>query len=913
MRRLLFACLAILICAAPAAARPTHKRALARYFGPYLPRKLDDCRTCHLPDRPGTPAAEADADKPHNAFGKRLVAVKGELRRAGKAATIEDRLDAVLDEDADGDGVSNLLEILAGRFPGDPDDRPTDAELRQARITAVAFLKTRMGHPWRPLEVVKRPAVPVVKTTGWVRNPIDAFIAAEHEALGLAPRPSADRAVLLRRVYLDLVGLPPTPAELHAFLEDAAPDAYEKVVDRLLASPQYGERWGRHWMDVWRYSDWAGFGPQVRDSQPFIWHWRDWIVASLNADKGYDRMILEMLAGDELAPEDPQALAATGYLVRNYKLLSREKWLQDTVEHTFMAFQGMTIQCCRCHDHMYDPILQTEYFRARAVFEPHLVRTDRLPGEADLKKDGLVRAYDGKLDAPTYLFIRGDDRKPDKSKALAPGVPEALGGTFPKITPIPLPHDAVFPERREFVRVTVLDAARAEVARARAALRSAEGSFGLALAGSGQPSVAGRSVAAEMIRAALDDWAIKQLNLTLAETNAAATEKVLAAERLEDAGRKGTDAWKAVATAARKAQLETTLIEARQKLLLAEIAARSKAGAAEAKKAGERVADARRAVENAQARLADSVGPDYMPRKMASYPAESSGRRLAFARWLAARDNPLTARVAVNHLWARHFGRGLVPTVHDFGRNGRPPSHPALLDWLAAEFMDRGWSMKQLHKLIVTSNTYRLASTPDAAMAAIDRDNTYLWHFPSRPLEAEAVRDAVFHVAGRLDRTMGGPDIDYPLGLTVPRRSLYFRHAAEKQMEFLTIFDAASVTECYERRHSIVPQQALALLNSEVTLKHARLLARRLAADTSADDRAFTAAAFEHVLSRPPTDAELAECVTFLAEQTKQHQASKRAGGNPGDGSQPATDPALRARENLVHALMNHHEFVTIR
>src|SRR5262249_19580472 len=195
-------------------------------------------------------------------------------------------------------------------------------------------------------------------------------------------------------------------------------------------------------------------------------------------------------------------------------------------------------------------------------------------------------------------------------------------------------------------------------------------------------------------------------------------------------------------------------------------------------------------------------------------------------RWLTDQCNPLTARVAVNHLWARHFGQGIVPTVHDFGRNGRPATHPALLDWLAAELMQRGWSMKHLHKLIVTSSAYRMASTPDPAAAGVDRDNRYLWRFPPRRLEAEAVRDAVFFVAGKLDLTLGGPDIDYPLGLTVPRRSLYFRHAAEKQMEFLTIFDAASVTECYERKQAIVPQHALALINSDLSLKHTLLFSR---------------------------------------------------------------------------------------
>lgn len=761
MTRYLLALAAFALFTLPVHARPAYKQALAHYFGPHLPKNLNACTTCHLPD-PKDKKTEEDFEKPHNAFGLRLKAIKDELKKAGKATTIDARLDAILDEDSDGDGVSNLLEILTGHAPGDKADRPNDKELTEAKAKLVAFLRDKKGYPWRPFEVVKRPAVPKVKNGAWVRNPIDAFIAVEHEALGLKPRPEAPREVLLRRIYLDLIGLPPTPAEQHAFLKDcatpqAADEAYAKVVDDLLNRPQYGERWGRHWMDVWRYSDWAGYGPQVRDSQPHIWHWRDWIIDSLNADKGYDRMILEMLAGDELAPDDPQALIATGYLVRNFKLLSREKWMQDTVEHTMQAFQGVTLGCAKCHDHMFDPILQTEYYQVRAIFEPHNVRTDKMPNEPDLKKDGLVRAYDKDLAAPTLFFIRGDDRTPDKSKKIVPGVPDVLGGRFPKIEPIKLPPQ-----------------------------------------------------------------------------------------------------------------------------------------------------------------------PPSTDKKVASNPAESTGRRMAFAKWLADRDNPLTARVAVNHIWLRHFGQAIVPSVFEFGRNGRAPSHPALLDWLAAEFMNAdketgrqgdkeiGWSMKRLHRLIVTSATYRQGSTPDLANIQIDRDNKYLWRHAPRRLEAEAVRDCVLYVAGKLDLKRGGPDIDYPLGLTTPRRSLYFRHAAEKQMEFLTLFDAANVTECYERRHSIVPQQALALMNSEFALKHARILARAIADRTKAPE-AFVTVAFEQVVSRPPTKAELAECVTFLDERTKANQAAKLTGGNAADGSQPSADPVQRARENLVHALLNHHEFVTVR
>ncbi len=291
-----------------------------------------------------------------------------------------------------------------------------------------------------------------------MRNPIDAFVAAEHEARGLRPRPEAAKAVLLRRVFLDVIGLPPTPEELRAFLADDSVDAYDRVIDRLLSSRLYAERWGRHWMDVWRYSDWAGWGMQVRDSQPHVWRWRDWIIDSLDADKGYDRMVVEMLAGDELAPEDPDVLRATGYLVRNFKLLSREKWMQDVVDHTSQAFLGVTFGCARCHDHMYDPVLQKEYYQVRAIFEPHNVRIDRVAGQVDTAKDGLARVFDADLTAKTLLFVRGDDRTPGK-EPLQPGVPDALGGSPFTIQPVALPKSATTPDRRPLVRAALLAAA----------------------------------------------------------------------------------------------------------------------------------------------------------------------------------------------------------------------------------------------------------------------------------------------------------------------------------------------------------------------------------------------------------------------------------------------------------------------
>jgi hypothetical protein len=860
-------------CAGVAAARPAHKQALAQYFGPLLPKALHDCRTCHLAEA----AAAGEDERPHNAFGQRLKRLREEWRAAGKKAPIDARLDAVLQEDADGDGVSNLVEILTGHQPGDKNDRPSGSDLAKSTVLVTEFTRLRKSYPWRPFETVQRPRMPTVKNSAWSWNPIDAFVVAEQEANGLVARPEAPREVLLRRVYLDLIGLPPTPAELHAFLDDRDPDAFAKVVERLLSSPLYGERWGRHWMDVWRYSDWAGYGPQVRDSQPHIWRWRDWIIDALNADKGYDRMILEMLAGDELAPEDPQALAATGYLVRNYKLLSREKWLQDTVEHTFMAFQGVTLQCCKCHDHMYDPLLQREYYQVRAIFEPHNVRIDRLPLEADAK---VARVYDRVPAEKTYLFRRGDDRTPDTSKPIEPGVPDTLGGHF-RVEPVRLRRSSVLQGLIADAEQSLRGHERVVLAAAHAGWRS------FLAAGPAAPLIAGVQTQLDALQQAT------ALAREAAEARLRSVRGLADVERIEDAGQEYTARWQQAAEA-------LVAYERRQRFLQAHLIVfrlRHGLGAPDPKvklTPAQRLVAAEKELAKTQAELMLPASSDYTPLPGETYPRLSTGRRLALAGWLTAPDNPLTARVAVNHIWLRHFGQALVPSVFDFGRNGRPPSHPALLDWLAVEFMERGWKMKDLHRLIVTSRTYCLASTPEPTAARIDPDNKYLWRYPPHRLEAEAVRDSLFHVAGQLDLKRGGPDIDHSLGLTVPRRSLYFRHAAEKQMEFLLLFDAASVTECYERRHSIVPQQALALLNNEVALKHAALLARSL---PSNDERAFTTAAFERVLSRPPTAAELGECVSFLQART----------------SLARPDSAQRARESLVHALMNHHDFVTIR
>ncbi|HKI33426.1 MAG TPA: PSD1 and planctomycete cytochrome C domain-containing protein [Gemmataceae bacterium] len=725
------------------------------------------------------------------------------------------------------------------------------------------------------------PVLPRLTGAGPVRNPIDAFVAAEWARHGLTPNPPADRTTLLRRVYLDLVGLPPTREDLHAFLADSSPDAYEKVVDRLLASPQYGERWGRHWLDVWRYSDPFGLGEEYRYSQRHIWRWRDWVIESLNADKGYDRMIVEMLAGDEVAPADRDTLRATGFLARNWYKFNRNAWLQDTVEHTAAGFLGITLRCARCHDHKYDPISQQDYYRFRAFFEPHDIRIDPLPGQPDVMKDGVARAFEARSDAPTYLFVRGDDRNPDKEHPLTPGVPAALGGEA----------------RVEPVKFTPRDFAASLGPAAEEALRRTRGE--LAMAGDGVKATRARAVLA-------------------------AVEARVAAERAKFAD-PPDPAARTLALAAGKAERQAAALAAREALLRAEeavAAARAASQDAAGKKAladaEQKLAAARKALADAQA-AAEREDPSYTPLVVVN-PTGSTGRRLALARWVTRRDNPLTARVAVNQVWMRHFGKPLVPTVVNFGLNGKQPTHPELLDFLAVQFMEDGWSMKKLHRLIVTSHTYRLASVsarPLAANLAADPENRYLWGMNARRMEGEVVRDSLLAVAGELDARQGGPILDEKLGQTSHRRSIYFRFNTEYKMMFLDQFDPASPTECYERRESVVPQQALALHNSALALSQSRLLAKRLAASPEgAGASAFVTAGFEQVLGRAPTAEERTRCERFLSEQAallKEPGKLTAFPAGPDAVVPPSGDPAQRARENLILVLFNHNDFVTIR
>jgi hypothetical protein len=782
---------------------------------------------------------------------------------------------------------------------------------------------------------VVRPPVPTPSNASWVRNPIDAFIAANHQRQGLTPQVEATRSELVRRLYLDLIGLPPTLEELREVEADYAAGWYERLVDRLLARPQHGERWARHWMDIWRYSDWWGLGDQMRNSHPHIWHWRDWIVDSLNANVPYDEMIRSMLAADELYPNDLEKLRATGFLVRNFFLFNRNSWLEETVEHVGKGFLGLTMNCAKCHDHKFDPIEQADFYRMRAFFEPYYVRTDSVPNESDFTRDGIPRAFDGKPDMPTYLFTRGQETSPDKSIDITPGVPEILKFDELSIKPVSLPLEAYEPERRPWVIKSHVDTATKKLATAESNLVAAHQRLTDASAESLKEQLA--TVEKEAPPASGPDAPTK---VAIARADVVASERAVALAAAELSGVKNrADAMQA--HWAKTGDANAAIIEAERISNLKALSAERQVAVAKAQFAiadaelrllrepvglhaliMTELATARETLDKAKQTAASGVaegdrfttlpGAATSPTRFLStlvddelvkWSDRSTGRRKALAQWITDVRNPLTARVAVNHIWTRHMGTPLTTNAFDLGRNSPPPNNPELIDWLAAELIDSGWDMKHLHRLIVNSTTYRLSSAPNGHDVEIvkDPDNAYWWRRNTIRLESEVIRDSIVSLAGTLDPTMGGPPVPPAEEEASRRRSLYFFHSNNERNLFLTTFDLALVTECYRRNQSVVPQQALAMTNSKLVLESAKLIAEKLTKaggqDASdGDDIAFIRNAFVVLLGIYPNEAELS------ASQHALDHWRQLPNANPDD-----------VRANLVWSLLNHNDFITLR
>ena len=778
-----------------------------------------------------------------------------------------------------------------------------------------------------------RPQVPEFPDDSFVRNPIDAFVRAQHKRHGLQAAVTADSHVLLRRLHLDLTGLPPTTEQLQSFLNDHSDASWNRIVDALLNDPGHGERWGRHWMDVWRYSDWYGRRKEkdVRNSYPHIWRWRDWIVSSLNDDKGYDQMIREMLAADEISPADNENIVALGFIVRNWFSLNYDQWKRDLVEHTGKAFLGIRMNCAHCHDHKYDPIANRDFFRFRAFFEPLELRHDRVADGPDLPRyirygepgsslnltpieAGIARVFDIETNPNTYMYRNGDARLRIEGEApVAPGVPSILGGDTIDIAAIQLPVEAWYPGFRPEIQ-------EAELRLKREAVSNAEG--GLKEADQNSPQNRAAQQTLEAARASLTSVQLR-----------------IAADRLRYAGPvsdantpSSPDVQAAIAAAieaeqhAKRLNAEADVANAEVKLQEAQALNPTDADRDKKISAAQKTVEAARKLldEIVAQHKTENAPTDYTP-LTPQYPRTSSGRRAALADWIASRKNPLTARVAVNHIWMRHFGQPLVDSVFDFGLAGDEPTHMELLDWLAVEFMESGWSMKHMHRLMLTSSTYRMASADVGAAkqnAATDPDNRYLWKFNQQRMQAETIRDSILHVSGSLDRTMGGQELENSQSETSLRRSLYFTVYPEVNgsMAFATYFDPPSPVDCYQRSVSIMPQQALAMTNSELSIRQSRELTRRLTAslnpspENSPNDSEFVTMAFRTVLSRQPADQEVAACEQFLRTQ-RDLPDNVMATNNKEttDTAQQSSKPSvIRARESLVRSLFSHHDFVTI-
>lgn len=931
---------------------------------------------------------------------------------------------------------------------------------------------------------------------------LDELLAVKRAELGVKPQPAIAPSLWLRRVYLDLIGLPPTRAEQLAFemALAAGEDAQQvraQVVERLLASPQYGERWARHFMDIWRYSDWYGLGAQLRYSQKHLWHWRDWIVESLNADKGYDEMVRQMLAADEIDPADKANLRATGFLARSFYLFNRTTWLDATIEHTSRAFLGLTMQCVKCHDHKYDPVDQAEYYRMRAIFEPMHVRLDAVAGETDFEKNGLPRVFDLHLDRPTYRHVRGDEANEDRSKVHAAGVPAVLswGDSF-QVKPVNLPMSshrpgAQVPVMKDHLVKAEMERAAVEkrLAAARQAIQQKQQEeaakakadkpvAAVAVSQEGKPKLLWRdeftSAQAERYEVLAGDWQWLGGDARLVQTETGSQRRVLEwkeAEPSDFAAKlkfviEGGERWKSVGLAfdgvgeddtlvyvsaaqggskvqvsprvggsseypaggARARAVETGreyLLEVRvrgrqievwmdgerqinfalptrreggklrlvafdarasfrqfevreldaseviggdetgtgqaksieqwqQELALiqkevqaaeakidwikavhaaeaapqdealaqraAEIEAKldaleselalSKAerGIAAAGKDSKQQAVAAKQLKEAKERLEKAElrkqkpGVEYRPLRavlkaqegpddpanasVQRFPQQSTGRRLAFAQWVTDRQHPLTARVLVNQVWLRHFGASLVEDVTDFGRRTLPPLQQAVLDTLAARFIESGWSLKALHREMVLSELYAMSSSQagaDPATLAEDPDNRSYWRMNARRMESQVVRDSLLHLVGRLDLTQAGPTLDPTKNETANRRALYFNQTAFEQHRFLGGFDNANVLECYRREVSVMPQQALALSNSRESAECAAALAEQWG---KLSDERLSEEAFWLVLGRAVSGPERAVCVAALQKMS---------------------------RPIFLQGLLNHNDFITIR
>ena len=656
------------------------------------------------------------------------------------------------------------------------------AEKKQKQIGA----EDRAFWSFQPL---KNPPLPAVKNAAWPKNPIDQFVLSKLEAEQLAPAGEAQRTALIRRVYFDLIGLPPAPQEVDEFVADASRDAYEKLIDKLLASPRYGEKWARHWLDLVRYAESDGFKQDAY--RPNAWPYRDYVVKAFNEDKPYDRFVQEQIAGDEIAPNDPNVLVATGFMRHGmYEYNQKDaakQWseiLNDITDTTGDVFLGLSMGCARCHDHKFDPILQADYFQLQAFFSPILMRDD-----LTLSTPAQKSEYDAKMKSWEEKTKTIRDQIAEIEKNFYRNAEAALIKRFP-------------PEIFEMLKKPAEQRSPLEQQYKDLAYRQLETNVDGKIKGDARA----KWTALKLQLAEFDDIKPKPLPPALAVTDVGPVAP------------------------------PTFIFGDKQK----------------------------RTFEPGFLTVLSSLNPGapkIEPQKT------STGRRTALAKWLTRPDHPLTTRVIANRIWQFHFGRGIVPTSSDYGHLGEKPSHPELLDWLATRFVADGWSFKKMHRLIMTSATYRQAALRETpAVAKIkDPENRWLWKMSTRRLEGDQIRDSLLSLSGELSLNEGGPAAD-PTGV---RRSIYTKVIRNARDPFLEAFDAPDfITSSASRSVTTTATQALLMINGIWPLQRAEKFANRLRQYKSNPNELITQA-YKLAFGRLPDDKERAAAAAFLSKSTE--------------------------------------------
>ena len=824
------AALALAWSAGPVLAAPTQE-ALDAFERDIRPLLLTHCVGCHGPklQHAGFRLDTAAAVQASTDTGRRVI-VPGDPEASSLIRSI--RFDGRVKMPPAGKLPAHAVEQLT-RWVREGAAWPAD---RQA-----SELDPKKHWAFRP---VKEPPAPAVRNKKWVKSPIDAFVLDRLERRNWKPAASADRYTLIRRATFDLTGLPPTAADVKAFVDDRSPTAFAAVVDRLLASPRYGERWGRHWLDVARYSDTKGYVFQEERRFPYSYTYRDWVIRALNEDLPYDRFVVEQLAADRLElGEDRRPLAAMGFLTLGRRFLNNvHDIVDDRLDVIFRGTQALTIGCARCHDHKYDPISMKDYYAAYGVLRsasepkefPLIEQPERtasyLAFEAELKKrQAVVRAH---LERKHGELLRLGRSRIGESLMAAREVSGGQGDRRAVAAKYGLPLELItrwaefLAETRKshhpifaawFAFAAIPDASFGAQApqlavRIAANAEPARRLHGrVAAAFQGAPPASLEEVArrlATIITAPGDDPELQHLLDSLGGPLQIPVDQVERyfnrAEQNEVRElRRRVDQWQA--TSPHRPDRAMSLEEA---------------GAPFSPYVFQRGNPGNRGPTVPRRFLELLSGPS--PETW-----EQSSGRLEMARAIASPQNPLTARVMVNRVWGWHFGRPLVRTPSDFGLRSDPPSHPELLDYLAARFMAEGWSLKRLHRTIMLSSTYQQSSDGEATQAAADPEGALLWRYPRRRLDFESLRDSMLHVSGRLDLTPGGPSVDIS-GPDATRRTVYAFVDRQNLPGMFRAFDFAGPdTHAPQRFQTTVPQQSLFLLNHPFAILQAKALAAR--------------------------------------------------------------------------------------